>query len=208
MADDQVMHDTISSSSDDDDDDFQGIDVSEFDIHLINQLEAHLEANPSHYDAYVQFIQVLRRCNMKERLREVRRAMQSRFPLSEALWLDWITDEMDAVQSEQDIKKIEELLEVSHNDYLSVDLWIQHIEYVSITYFFSPPHAHALKRLHAHKHTPTDWQRHSMQTSNKATLKAQIAFDLYANEPSPSPVSIPSTPPASGPPTLHLNSTY
>lgn len=34
---------------------------------------------------------------MKERLREARQAMAARFPLSEALWVDWISDEIDGV---------------------------------------------------------------------------------------------------------------
>lgn len=109
----------------DSEDDF---DVSESDINLIVELEGKLATNPGLYDAHVELIGVLRRCRMKERLREARTAMHERFPMNESLWLDWITDELDAVSSEEDVPRVLALLEDSHQDYLSVPLWIQHIE--------------------------------------------------------------------------------
>lgn len=132
MADDESMRDdddAVSTYSSDDDSDSQGlVEVSEADMNLIIQLEAKLEEDPSIYDAYVQFIDVLRRCKMMERLREVRRAMHERFPLSESLWLDWITDELESISGEEDIPKIEDLLDSAQNDYLSIALWIQKLE--------------------------------------------------------------------------------
>ena len=130
MTDDEIMHgeDEDISSSSSDDSDYDGVEVNEADMNLIIQLEAMMDQNPESYDAYVQFIDVLRRCKMKERLREVRKAMQARFPLSESLWLDWILDELDSVTGEEDILKVEALLEESHKDYLSIALWIQHLE--------------------------------------------------------------------------------
>jgi hypothetical protein len=121
--------DALSASSSDDDSDSQGlVEVSDADMNLIMQLEAKLEENPANYDAYVQFIDVLRRCKMTERLREVRRAMHERFPLSESLWLDWITDELESISGEEDISKIEDLLNNAQDDYLSIALWIQKLE--------------------------------------------------------------------------------
>jgi squamous cell carcinoma antigen recognized by T-cells 3 len=132
MADDEIMHDDIddmsSASSDDSDSDYQGVEVSEADMNLIIQLEAKLEENPAVYDTYVQFIDVLRRCKMTERLREVRRAMHERFPLSESLWLDWITDELESISGEEDIPKIEILLDIAQDDYLSIALLLQRLE--------------------------------------------------------------------------------
>ncbi len=99
-------------------------------MNLIIELNETLERNPSNYDANVQLIHVLRRCNMRQRLQEARYAMRDCFPLSESLWLDWISDELDAVACEEDIVRILDLLEYAHNDYLSIALWVQHIEYV------------------------------------------------------------------------------
>jgi len=117
-----------TSSSDPEGSDFNDVDISEGDMNLIMELEARLERNPSDYDAHIQFIQVLRKCGMKERIREARRAMQAIFPLNESLWLDWIADELETVTSEEDLPKIMRLLEQAHQDYMSVDLWTQHVE--------------------------------------------------------------------------------
>ena len=120
--------DAAMSFSDSEGSDFQDVDISEADMNLIIELESRLEQKPDLYDVHVQFIDVLRRCRMKERLREARRAMQARFPLSEALWLDWVTDELEDTTSEQDVARVMQLLEDAHQDYVSVSLWIQHIE--------------------------------------------------------------------------------
>lgn len=129
MADDEIMRDHVDDTSSTSSEDSQGLlEVSEADMNLIIQLESKLEENPSLYDAYVQFIDVLRRCKMTERLREVRRGMHARFPLSESLWLDWITDELEAITGEEDIPKIEALLAEAQNDYLSIALWTQRLE--------------------------------------------------------------------------------
>lgn len=121
------MSETSSSS---DDSDFVPMDISEADMNLIIQLDTALQTNPASYDAHVQLIEVLRRCNMRERLRDARLNMQEKFPLSESLWLDWISDELDAAAGEEDVVRVIDLLERAHNDYLSVPLWIQHLEYV------------------------------------------------------------------------------
>jgi len=132
MAVDEIMRDDVNAliaTSSDDDSDSEGlVEVSEADMNLIMQLEAKLDESPANYDAYVQFIDVLRRCKMNERLREVRRAMHERFPLSESLWLDWITDELESISGVEDIPKIEDLLDNAQKDYLSISLWIQKLE--------------------------------------------------------------------------------
>lgn len=128
MAEDSTDKGTSSSELDDSDVDGDELDVSEGDVNLIVELEGKLQTNPGLYDVHVELIAVLRRCRMKERLREARMAMHERFPMNESLWLDWITDELDAVSCEDDVPGVLALLEESHKDYLSVPLWIQHIE--------------------------------------------------------------------------------
>ena len=115
-----------ASTSDSDSDFVQ--DVSEADMHAILALEGRLEANPNLYDAHVQLIEVLRRCRMRERLREARRAMQARFPLTEALWAEWAADEIEAAQGPEDVQRIQALFEDAVQDYLSIPLWCQYIE--------------------------------------------------------------------------------
>jgi squamous cell carcinoma antigen recognized by T-cells 3 len=114
--------------SDSEDSDMSDLDISESDLRLIMELETRLETNAHDYDAHVALIDVLRRCHLLERLREARRAMHARFPMAPTLWMDWISDELQAVTQEEDIAKIRQLLEDAHEDYMSVDLWLKHLE--------------------------------------------------------------------------------
>lgn len=129
-----IMHDEDMGSSDDsdissEDSDFNDIDIDESDMNLIMELDSQLDQNPKLYDAHIQFIQVLRTCKMTERLREARISMKDHFPLSETLWLDWITDELQALSEGNDPTRVLSLLQESHKDYFSIPLWMKHIEY-------------------------------------------------------------------------------
>lgn len=54
--------------------------------------------------------------------------MHAQFPLTEALWVDWLSDEIDAVAAAEDISRLEALFAAAMQDYLSVGLWAQHLE--------------------------------------------------------------------------------
>ncbi len=41
---------------------------------------------------------LLRRCRLRSRVRAAREAQAARFPLTEALWRQWIEDEVDAAE--------------------------------------------------------------------------------------------------------------
>lgn len=104
------------------------LEVSMEDGALIMQLESELASNPADYDRHVQLIAVLRRCKMGERLRETRQAMHARFPLGEGLWLDWLSDELEAAAGPEDIASLRALFELAVEDYLSVAIWAQYLE--------------------------------------------------------------------------------
>lgn len=76
--------------------------------------------------AWLQYITVLRKNNMRARLKEARRAMQERFPLGERLWLDWLEDE--CAEKRKDVDAILELFELAVRDYLSVQLWTIYLQ--------------------------------------------------------------------------------
>jgi hypothetical protein len=101
-------------------------------------------------------VALLRRCRLRSRVRAAREAQAARFPLTEALWRQWIEDEVDAAErcvlaafrarrrqqrhllarpnprdvacSAEDVDAIEALYERALRDYLSVPLWTSYIE--------------------------------------------------------------------------------
>ena len=92
--------------------------------------ENALKDNPNLYDTHVKYISKLRECRLWQRARVARQAMQQRFPLTEALWLEWLANEIGEAGSQQDIDDIAKLFELAVDDYLSVDLWIQYLDFL------------------------------------------------------------------------------
>ena len=45
----------------------------------------------------MQYLALLKKCNLRQRLRDAREAMSEEFPLPEALWKEWISDELKEV---------------------------------------------------------------------------------------------------------------
>ncbi|KAI8109130.1 hypothetical protein M9435_005544 [Picochlorum sp. BPE23] len=128
MASDHVNADVHSTTSSSDDDSMDDIQIDDKDMKLLMDLEASLEANPHVYETHVEFIAVLRRCKMMERLRDARRNMHQHFPLSERMWLEWLEDESSTAATVEDVRSLERLLQESHGDYLSVSLWKEHLQ--------------------------------------------------------------------------------
>lgn len=71
---------------------------------------------------------MLRRCKMHERLRAARRNMHRLFPFSEALWLEWLADELARPLSDAgDLARVEALFEAAVQDYLSIPIWTRYL---------------------------------------------------------------------------------
>lgn len=115
--------DTSSSSMD--------VTMSDEDVQKLMELEQRLEES-GQLDtlARKEYLETLRRCGMKEKLRDARYALNAVLPLNEAMWLEWVQDESEAVACAADVVKLEELLQKSHCDCVSVSLWKEHIECV------------------------------------------------------------------------------
>ncbi len=71
-----------------------------------------------------QYIALLRKCNLHERLDAARRSMHVLFPLSEAMWLEWL---QDAQQAEEAHDAVVALYEDAVQDYLSVTIWSSYL---------------------------------------------------------------------------------
>jgi len=89
-----------------------------------------------------QYIATLRRCKMRERLRSARRAMHARFPFSEALWLEWLDDELPGAREPDARAQAEALLDTAVQDYLSVPVWARYLRCARSP---PPPRAPALR---------------------------------------------------------------
>ena len=118
--------------------------MSEKDMSALLSLEQQLQSNPSSYDTHLQvclqcfydacalevglhsllkgmqYIELLRSARLATKLRTARTAMQDKFPLTEALWLDWLNDESAAGS---DWEYMQGLFNKATQDYLSVSIW-------------------------------------------------------------------------------------
>lgn len=144
----------VSDPASDSDSDFEEVDASPEDMDLMMQLETDLQSNPNLYDSHVQvilyailevftsagmeeanssehvlqYIRVLRKCKLREKLRAARKAMQEHYPLTEQLWLEWLQDEISSAESATSKKQIDQLFQKAVQDYLSVPIWKAYIE--------------------------------------------------------------------------------
>eukprot|EP00882_Tetradesmus_deserticola_P018726 GHRQ01020111.1.p1 GENE.GHRQ01020111.1~~GHRQ01020111.1.p1 ORF type:complete len:179 (+),score=84.90 GHRQ01020111.1:151-687(+) len=134
MADEEQRDVDMGENGDDEEDDSSSseeeVEVAPADEKRIMNLEKQLEANPSVYDTHVQLIQVLRKCKLRERLRQARQRMHDLFPFNENQWMDWINDEMAAISSQDDIDRIKALFQLAVQDYVSVPIWESYLEFL------------------------------------------------------------------------------
>lgn len=96
---------------------------------LLHNLEASLAQNPYNFQDHVEYICVLRKAGMLERLREAREKMSSIFPLSPEMWQEWTSDEGRLISSEEDVAAVLQLFERGLQDYLSVPLWLDYLDF-------------------------------------------------------------------------------
>ncbi|XP_064621064.1 squamous cell carcinoma antigen recognized by T-cells 3-like [Lineus longissimus] len=114
-----------SSSSDDADD-------GDDEIHneIVN-LEAEVKHSPFIYNKHIELIKLCSKHGEFEKLRDARERMHETFPLDETLWQEWIQDEIKFldVNSQEDRAKVENLFERCVQDYMSVPLWLEYVQF-------------------------------------------------------------------------------
>ncbi|MED6206455.1 hypothetical protein PIB30_026784 [Stylosanthes scabra] len=94
----------------------------------LQAIEAELADNPYIYDSHSQYIKLLMKMGNIEKLRAAREAMSELFPLSPAMWQEWIKDELSPDNGFQDsFSSIEKLYERAVFDYMYVSLWCDYI---------------------------------------------------------------------------------
>jgi len=75
-----------------------------------------------------KYIDLLRKCKLRERLRAARAAMHALFPFNERQWLAWLGDEMAGARTDADVERVGGLYRTAVKDYLSVQLWVGYLE--------------------------------------------------------------------------------
>eukprot|EP00249_Psilotum_nudum_P016992 c26096_g1_i2 orf=158-2560(+) len=95
----------------------------------LQQLEATLTASPTKYEAHVEYISALRRTSQLDKLRSAREAMNALFPLNPTMWREWTQDEARLVSGGKDVSAVESLYARGVQEYLSVPLWMEFLEF-------------------------------------------------------------------------------
>ncbi|KAF9571168.1 RNA-binding protein 4F [Mortierella alpina] len=100
-------------------------------LEAVATLKSTLHDDPNQYEQHTQLITLLKSADMLEELRAAREAMNSVFPLSEELWMEWIEDESNMAASEEEKKHILELYRRATSEYLSIKMWKSYIDYAT-----------------------------------------------------------------------------
>lgn len=95
----------------------------------LNELENIINQDKFQYQSYVEIIKLTRDKGEFNKLREYRQKMSQVFPLSENLWLEWVKDEQKFMDNDEDRKKVDQLFQKAVEDYLSVELWLEYIQF-------------------------------------------------------------------------------
>ncbi|CAF2537142.1 unnamed protein product [Rotaria sp. Silwood2] len=142
-----------SDDDDDDDDDSKSEDSPDEQIDDSKQeteLVAHrdiVQSNLYNYQAHIDYINLSRQYGNLEHLRFARQTMSEIFPLTQQLWLNWIKDEIRLlVSNSEENKELIQLFERAINDYLSVMIWIEYVQY-RIPYYVSLNSIEELRNL-------------------------------------------------------------
>ncbi|KAJ3417359.1 Squamous cell carcinoma antigen recognized by T-cells 3 [Chytridiales sp. JEL 0842] len=88
-----------------------------------------LMENPYSYDAHLRYVSALRSLGQLDDLRAARQSMQSLFPLTEELWLEWIEDEKNQATAAEEKKAILDIFSLAVQDYLSIPIWTAYLSY-------------------------------------------------------------------------------
>ncbi|CAF0786412.1 unnamed protein product [Didymodactylos carnosus] len=131
----QEEEDDLGSTSSDEGemDDKNGIVNDEQQEAELEKMKTSITENPYNYQSYLDYIALSKKYNSLDHIRYSRQQMSDLFPLTEQLWLDWLKDEEDLLKSSIDIEgdrlKLVQLYEKAINDYLSIRIWLQYLQF-------------------------------------------------------------------------------
>ncbi|KAG2237017.1 hypothetical protein INT48_001784 [Thamnidium elegans] len=113
----------------------QTAEVSEADktlqaLEALPELMEKLEEDDTQYQLHVQLIETLKQADLPNELEQARINMHKVFPLTEALWLEWINDTKKEADTEEGREKLMALYNQAQEDYLSIEIWKSYVEYI------------------------------------------------------------------------------
>lgn len=115
------IDDELLSDSDDSSDDKLEQQVKELEVEIVK--------NVYNYDLHVQIIDAHRKLMNITEMRTAYERFRKCYPLTDQLWLDWIRDEVRIASSDTEKDYVLGLFEKAVEDYLSVDLWLEYVQY-------------------------------------------------------------------------------
>ena len=116
-------------TSSDSEDEEEEIDEEKQESELL-ELRELVKADPYNYSKHLNYIGLAQKYANLDHLRHGRQTMSEIFPLTEKLWLDWLRDELKLLSLATETKRdLSDLFERAVNDYLSVMIWIEYIQY-------------------------------------------------------------------------------
>ncbi|CAH8589665.1 unnamed protein product [Heterobilharzia americana] len=103
----------------------------------IESLKHQLEKNPFDYNAHTRLIECLRKTNDSERVKYARERMHDIYPLTPAIWLQWIEDELRNASTSEEKRQVEVLFKRAVDDYEDVNVWLEYCHFAISTLDFN-----------------------------------------------------------------------
>lgn len=92
-------------------------------------LEGELANNKYLYEVHLEVVEIYRKLGDIKSMREAYNRFSEYFPLTATIWLAWIKDEVKLATTSSEKKHVLTLFEKAVKDYLSVDVWLEYIQY-------------------------------------------------------------------------------
>ena len=122
----EEMNNDLSSELDEENDD-------EEEQRLNNEIKVIKDAislNAFDYDSHLKLIELTKKAGDLNELRLARIQMSSIYPLTPALWLDWLSNEIEFKENDQANQRILELFEKAIDDYVSLEIWLKYQQFI------------------------------------------------------------------------------
>ncbi len=120
--------DDSGEEEDDDSDDDDDEEEDQATAAALQEARQRLEESPDDLSAHVELVKLLKQRAELDEVRDARQQMAALFPLPEAVWLEWLSDEERLAESAEELQALQQLSLRACEDYLSIPLWLRYVE--------------------------------------------------------------------------------